>query len=326
MFYIIDYFMSYFKKPKVYNQDHIINNIIYETNLYRKMLGLSCLSFNETLTRSAKLNCEQIIYTNIEIELPKIGLLLLDDRKETFKQNNKESIRANYYITDTYNKSEIGLHVIKAMQLSNITNYNLIHPDYSYVGVAVDIRPNPLEYRVGEIAPLNEKSILYVTQCFMFSQDNQTIELSEIEITEDIESHLERYSQYFCNDLNELLKMYDYFHEGGSEDEITNDDCLEHMASEQLKTSLESEINIEETQRKYKDLILATNKPFCNVESIIIYSLRYLPSCRLVNTSDGLPDEINQRLLDKQFNKFGIKVQLSQDKSFLISIILAKYE
>ncbi|KAF7694775.1 hypothetical protein CDIK_1943 [Cucumispora dikerogammari] len=326
---IVNLIKSYFKTPEDYLQDRFINSIIYETNLYRKMLGLTPLYSDENLTKYAKLKCKEKSQMNIFDKVLENETFVQGEKIITFKEEGLIILQMNFFITNNSDHPETGVRVVQALQLSSENECNLVELRYCFFGVGAVVGPYLSQTKQNEelIDEKPKKQIMYVALCFSMTRDNQSIKLSEIQITNDIKKHLENYIRYFRYDLNKFVHENAYFHGCEIEDEITNSAWLETRACEQLKAALEIEEDFEEIQRKYKKTIAEENKHFINIESVIIRSSKYIPSCILVNKPyDGISYAIKQRLKNKELNRFGMKVMLFKNKTFLVSIVFAKYK
>ncbi|KAF7701506.1 hypothetical protein CDIK_0788 [Cucumispora dikerogammari] len=141
-----------------------------------------------------------------------------------------------------------------------------------------------------------------------------------------MEKHLEDYKQQFCHELNSLITPTSFFTECEKNNVINTDDFLTSKAIEQLVEFCDFKESEEKIEAEFETDIARNSPEIAISASKIIKSPHYIPPCRLLNISEGIGDEIIDRVVNKEFDVFGMTVLLCEDKSFIISLIFGKYK
>ncbi|KAF7700530.1 hypothetical protein CDIK_1031 [Cucumispora dikerogammari] len=290
------------------------------------MLGISKFKQENLLNQTATALIEHFI-AGSKLDNDLLDRLAAQYKLENVSEGqNIKGFEVNIDFNTNIDPIKAALHAIRAWQLCDIKNNVLISPKFQFIGWGGKFG------LYHSYTGANEEAIsgyfptkgLYVTQHFLSVNERVTI-LSEINITKEIKSHLNKYGKLLGFELNKSLIEESSSHGCEPIKKIKNNRYLNKIAKQQILTALKPEKDLdEEIQDKYKDIVEHANKGFSSIRTKLIRLSNYIPACRLVNKLDSFSDEIRTKIQSREFNTFGVKVALFENKCFLVSVIFAK--
>ncbi|KAF7685516.1 hypothetical protein CDIK_3735 [Cucumispora dikerogammari] len=298
--------------------EKIRSDMLFETNLYRKMLGLPPLITDPILYKSATdFTVEMIKKREYSHEL-KSGSSISEKTKKILKHKKWINWNENLFYTNKYSSPMIGAQIIHLWQAIDKYNEALINPHNKHCGIGLEFGLCHLNNGCNKVNQMEQ--FLYVTQHFgtVIEPIN---DFSSIEIDSDIIDHLRIYKVYCCIYLNEFILGNFYYMESKVKSVIKNSHRLNIIASEQLILSIKRPSDDEKRKKYIESIVYKKSKKKNKVEVIILHLEHYVPPQRLVLIHEGISKQTRNLLKSKKIQKFGMSVILHEDKTFHMLII-----
>ncbi|KAF7693607.1 hypothetical protein CDIK_2259 [Cucumispora dikerogammari] len=321
---IRNFITNLFKTPENNEVTDIKEIVFYETNLYREMLGLSHLDQDPVLGKVAVSFCEGVIKGSFSDDDVLNSASKTHGISQYFDGFRNRELWASRSIFPTPSKLEYGLIIVKLLQLSDTDNPKLISSNMKAVGWGCKRGLYQITNSSNGVLKETDSSKkgLYMSLIF-FSSDEPTLILEQIEITEEIKSHLTKYVGLVHKELNNFLTGGECFDGDKFKERVTNDAYLNEVAEEELNLQQQTDGEHNSLVGSFKDKC-SQETGFSKVQSEIFYFNNYIPPIRLIYREEGIRNKIKEIFKDTEINSFGMKVLLFEDKSFKVSVIFAK--
>ncbi|KAF7702747.1 hypothetical protein CDIK_0411 [Cucumispora dikerogammari] len=312
----------------------IVQTIQDETNLYREMVCLSSLEYHPSLYEYASECCVQMIYNGKCSHDQILGPSFKERIKQIENHSNSGETKAlnfgevweNIYAIKNIRSADAAHEVINAWQLSDEVNNVLTDPKQKFFSVSAKIEMKPFNIlHIDDNYEYKRDPLLYVTQ-YLLSLNDENEKPLKLNLTPQMNARLKDYGNLFFRELNKLMFWGIDLENLINPVKINHNKQLNELAEREfsalVREGIDNATNQEHTKTKIEKM--GKNLGFLCVHSIIITNPRYIPPVRLLKRAEGLSDEMREKLRKKEFNEFGMKVGLFEDKSFCSLIIFAK--